>query len=84
MYLERLTELRKSKNWTIEDVAERIDMGTSTYGAYETEYRKPPMEVLMNIARLYDVSIDYVLRLTDDKDVKSVERNAYEYLKKLI
>lgn len=82
MYGERLKELRTSKNWSINDVAEKINIGASTYGGYETEYRKPPIKNLIKLATLHDVSVDYILGLTNEKKIDEVEHNAYEYLKK--
>lgn|SRR5699024_10322779 len=82
MYGVRLRELRNSKNWSIEEVADKICVGSSTYGGYETEYRKPPINNLIKLSRLYDVSVDYILGLSDEKKIEEVETNAYEYLKK--
>lgn len=82
MYGNRLKQLRNEKNWTIDDIAEKLDIGSSTYGGYETEYRKPPIETLTKIANIYNVSIDYILGLSDEKNIKEIEHNAFEYLKK--
>lgn len=82
MFGDRLRELRVSRNWSIEDVSNKIGIGTSTYGGYEKEYRKPPIQNLIKLANLYDVSVDYILGLTNEKNIKDIEYNAYEYLKK--
>lgn len=82
MFGIRLKQLRKDKNWTINDIAEKLNVGSSTYGAYETEYRKPPIETLIKIANIYDVSIDYILGLTDEKDIKELEHDTSKYLRK--
>lgn len=79
---KRLKGLRNEKNWTIEQVAEKLNIGRSTYAGYETEFRKPSIEILKKIAKLYDVSVDYIIGLTDDKNIKAVETDVSEYLKK--
>mgnify|MGYP001943275663 FL=1 len=82
MYGVRLRILRKANGWTIDDMADRLNIGRSTYAGYETEHRKPSIETLSELAKIFNVSTDYILGLTDDKDPKKVENNAYEYLKK--
>lgn len=82
MFGERLKGLRNKRHWTIEEVAEKIDVGRSTYAGYETEDRKPPIQNLIKLSNLFDVSVDYILGLTDEPDIKKVEYNASEYLKK--
>jgi transcriptional regulator with XRE-family HTH domain len=82
MYGKRLKDLRKNKNWTIEDVATKIEVGRSTYAGYETEHRKPPLEIISELASLYNVSTDYILGLTNESEPTKIEYNASEYLKK--
>lgn len=79
MFGDRLRHLRKERNWTIEEVAEKIKIGKATYGGYETEYRQPPIEKLEKLSELYDVSVDYILGLTDERRKKE-EKNMHEYL----
>lgn len=81
MYGKRLKLLRKEKNWTVTDVAKKIDIGQSTYAGYETEYRQPPIEKLQKIADLYDVCVDYILGLTDERKVEQTN-NIHEFLSK--
>lgn len=82
MFGKRLRDLRNERNWTIEQVAEKIEVSKSTYAGYETEDRKPPIQNLIKLSNLYDVSVDYILGLTDDKDIKELEYNASKYLRK--
>lgn len=82
MYGDRLRYLRKKKNWTIVDVAEKLDISRSSYAGYETEDRKPPIEKLISLSNLYDVSVDYILGLTDEPDIKRLEYDISKYLQK--
>ena len=82
MFGVRLKELRTKKGWTIEDVAEMIDVGRSTYAGYETEDRKPPIQNLIKLSNLFNVSVDYILGLTVEPDIKDIEHDASKYLKK--
>lgn len=82
MYGERLRQLRNKKNWIIEEVAEKLEISRSTYAGYETEDRKPPIHNLIKLSKLYNVSVDYILGLTDEPDIKQLEYDASKYLKK--
>ena len=82
MFGVRLKELRAKQHWTIEEVAEKIGVSRSTYAGYETEDRKPPIQNLIKLSELFDVSVDYILGLTDEPDIKKLEYDASNYLKK--
>ncbi len=66
----RLKELRLEKGLRQKDVAEKIGVCTASYGFYENWINKPDPETLIKLAELYDVSIDYLLGVTDDFGVK--------------
>ncbi|PGQ45463.1 transcriptional regulator [Bacillus thuringiensis] len=70
--LERLSELRKSKKWSLQDTADQLGIAKSTYAGYETGYRWPSLQSLSKIADLYDTSVDYILGRTDDARSKDV------------
>ncbi|MBH0167159.1 helix-turn-helix transcriptional regulator [Fictibacillus sp. 7GRE50] len=70
MYGKRLRALRKSKNLTLAQVAEKLNMVTSAYSSYEREDKKPPIDKLRFLASLYNVSTDYLLGLTDEREPK--------------
>lgn len=82
MYGERLKGLRKNRHWTIEEVAEKLGVGRSTYAGYEVEDRKPPIQNLIKLSKLFEVSVDYILGLTDEPDIKELEYDASKYLRK--
>ncbi|ULL17609.1 XRE family transcriptional regulator [Paenibacillus sp. H1-7] len=68
MVLNRLTELRKSKRWSIQYTADRLGIAKSTYAGYESGYREPSLEAIRALADLFETSIDYVLgRVHDPK-----------------
>ncbi|MGR5969879.1 helix-turn-helix domain-containing protein [Bacillus paranthracis] len=62
----RLKFLRDRRGWTIEDTAERLNMSKSAYGGYETNYRRPKYEVLVQIADLMDSTTDFILGRTEN------------------
>src|SRR3954470_17622125 len=68
---ERLRSLREDKEYTMEEVAERINVKRQTYNGYEAApeksyHRSPSFEVLVRLASLYHVSTDYLIGVTDN------------------
>lgn len=82
MFGIRLKALRKERRLTLDDISGALGFTRSTYAGYEQEYRKPPLDSLEVLANYHNVSVDYILGLTNDRDPKKVETNMEEYLKK--
>lgn len=66
---ERLKNLRISKNLTQKQVAERLGIAISTLSGYELEEKHPSYFVFMKLARLYDVSTDYLIGMTEKRNI---------------
>ena len=62
---QRLKELRESEGLTQKQLSEKLNIHSVTYLHYEKEQREPPLSLLADIAKFYDVSVDYLLGLTD-------------------
>lgn len=62
---KRLKELREEKGLTQKEVAKELNIHSVTYLHYEKNQREPPLNLLATIAKFYDVSVDYLLGLTD-------------------
>lgn len=58
---KRLKELRKQKRWTQKELAAMADIGFSQFNKYECGLHIPPAEKLIELARLLDTSLDYLL-----------------------
>ena len=63
----RLRELRKEKGLSQIQLAVYCDITENTYQNYELMYREPKIEILVRIADLYKVSLDYLCGRTDEK-----------------
>lgn len=68
----RLQKLRKQRGMTQKSLAERINKSHSAISSYETNMQMPPLDVLISIASVLNVSLDY-LAGTNRKDVLSLE-----------
>ena len=60
-FSRRLKQLRKDKHLTQVQVAERIGVTASMVSSYETDIRLPSYEVMLRIADIFGVSVDYLL-----------------------
>ena len=63
---ERLKTCRKEKGFTQMQVAVYCDITEKAYQNYELMTREPKLEILIRIADLYAVSLDYIVGRTDD------------------
>jgi len=66
-FSQRLKQLRSTKHLTQEQVARRIGVTASMVSSYETDIRLPSYEVLIKIATLFGVTVDYLLCLDDKR-----------------
>jgi transcriptional regulator with XRE-family HTH domain len=71
---KKLKSLRKERRWTLNEVAEKLELrGHSTYSNWEYGRTEPDTEMLKKIAGMYAVSLDYLLDRTDDPSVNLSE-----------
>lgn len=64
---ERLKELRVAKGLTQVQVALMLDMHPIAYQRYEIGTRLPPLDKVKALADFYDVSIDYLVGRTENR-----------------
>ena len=62
---ERLAEIRKDHGDKQTDLAQKLNVTVSTIRSWEQEKSSPPHEMLVHICRLYHVSSDYLLGISD-------------------
>ena len=58
---EKIKELRISKKLTQATLAKRLHLSASVISSYEMSHRQPSYDVLVRMARLFNVSTDYLL-----------------------
>lgn len=62
----RINELREDHDYSIKYVAGYLTMHRDVYSRYEKGIREIPVWALIKLAELYDVSVDYILGLTNE------------------
>ena len=61
----RLRDLREDADLNQTQVAKYLGMSQTGYSKYETGENDIPTQVLIQLARFYDTSVDYILGLSD-------------------
>ena len=62
---KRIRDLREDKDLNQTQVARHLGMSQTGYSKYETGENDIPTNILIELARFYDTSIDYLLGETD-------------------
>lgn len=62
----QLSKLRKAKKLNQEQASELLGISRSTYANYEVGAREPSLALLKKMAKVFGVSADYLLGLSDD------------------
>lgn len=81
--------LRKSCNYTQEDLAKKLDISRQAVSKWETGTAIPDLEVLLKISKLYDITINDILepniqpqRISDFEQISTIpETQLKEVLK---
>lgn len=66
MLFSRLEELRTDLDKTQADIAQYLGCQREVYRRYERGIRQIPVDMLIKLAELYNVSIDYIVGLTNE------------------
>jgi len=69
---KRLGDLRIDSDMTQRELAEKVHVSNSSISAYENSTREPAIETLIDFTKLFSVSTDYLLGLTDIRMMPSV------------
>lgn len=62
---QRLKELREERGMTQKQLAQALGLNSVTYLHYEKSQREPPLSLLADMAAFFEVSVDYLLGLTE-------------------
>jgi len=79
---ERIIQLRKQKNLSQAELADKAEVSRTIIGNYERNANTPSIEVLLKLAKVFDVSLDFLIGEGDlssfDKDllkrIQDIER----------
>ena len=66
LIIRRIRDLREDHDYTQVLLADHLHITQAAYSNYETGERAVPIEILIKLARFYNVSVDYLLGETDN------------------
>ena len=57
----RITTLRKKFNLSQSELAKKVEVSRTIIGNYERNENTPSIEILLKIAKIFNVSVDYLI-----------------------
>lgn len=65
MKFSRIRDLREDMDISQKEIAEKLGLYTTTYARYERGEQDIPLYIAVDIAKFYNVSLDYIAGLID-------------------
>lgn len=63
----RIRDLREDRDLTQKQIGQLLNMSQTGYNQYEIGKNDVPTKILIELAKFYNTSIDYILELTDEQ-----------------
>ena len=70
MVYKRIRDLREDKDMTQRQLAKTLNCSQQVYSNYELGQRDIPTDILIKLSKLYGVSVDYILGISDNPEIK--------------
>ena len=70
---EKIVTLRKQKGWSQEELADKLNVSRQAVGKWETETALPEVDKILQMATLFDVSTDSLLK--DDVQLSQTQQS---------
>ena len=67
-YADRIRALREDRDLTQTQIAQLLKVGQKTYSDYELGKTRIPVDSLIALAKLYNVSMDYISGISDKRN----------------
>lgn len=66
----RIRDLREDADMSQTELAKKLGMSQTGYSKYETGENDIPTAILIKLSEIYNVSVDYMLGISNIKDLK--------------
>lgn len=63
---KRIRDLREDKDLSQTEIAKILNMSQTGYSKYEVGTNDIPTKILIQLAKFYNTSVDYLLGITDE------------------
>ena len=70
MKFKRIKDLREDNDKFQKDIAQLLEISQQYYSEYEKGNRTIPINHLITLAKYYNTSIDYIVGLSDESNLK--------------
>ena len=75
----KIIQLRKKKNWSQTDLSKEIKVSRTIIGNYERNENMPSIEIVLKIAKAFDVSVDFLIGEAEASNLdKAVLQRIYD------
>lgn len=65
MMFKRIRDLREDRDFTQKQLAKKLNCSQQVYSNYELGQRDIPTDILIKLSKIYNVSVDYILGLSN-------------------
>lgn len=69
MLCEQIRTIRKANRYTQQQVSDILNIERSTFASYETGRNRPDVALLQNFAKIFNVTVDYILSINPQKEL---------------
>lgn len=73
IFSERLKEEREKRNWSQNDLAEKLHVSRQFVSKWETGKNYPSIEIIIHLSDLFGITIDELLRSDEELTQKVIE-----------
>ncbi|MEB2588333.1 helix-turn-helix domain-containing protein [Bacillus cereus] len=73
IFSERLKEERGKRNWSQNDLAEKLHVSRQSVSKWETGKNYPSIEIIIHLSDLFGITIDELLRSDEELTQKIIE-----------
>ena len=67
---KRIRDLREDSDLKQSDIAKMLNCSQQAYSNYELGVRDIPTDILIQLSRIYNTSVDYILGITDNRRIQ--------------
>lgn len=70
MMYKRIRDLREDRDLTQKEMARALNCSQQVYSNYELGQRDIPTDILIKLSSFYNVSVDYILGISDNPQIQ--------------
>ena len=70
MIYKRIRDLREDRDLTQKDLAKILNCSQQVYSNYELGQRDIPTDILIRLSKFYNVSIDFILEVSNNPKIQ--------------